>query len=234
MRDQTLNVLLKVIVCGECRVGKTLFCHRLTTNDSDEIGHERFIRRTGSVGFSAVPYEPTIGLDMAVIKRRLSQSTVAKVHLWDTSGDPRFLGIVRSYYKACCAAVIIVDATDRHALRATKKWVDDLRGQRRDDGRSLIIGVFADVGNGVHPSNGELVKYCEKKRIYYAEMKLRQNKNVESSFGMLLSMVYDAYISQGIEVSGVGVLNGGDLANGVHPLIDGHHAPQKPRCCTIL
>lgn len=231
-----------MLVCGECRVGKSLLCHHLSSNDSDEISVDRYIRRTGSVGFSAIPYEPTVGLDMAVLKRRLSSSTVAKIHLWDTSGDERFLGIIRSYYRCCCAAIVVVDASDPDVLKVTKKWVKDLRGQRRQDGRALVIGVFADVSNGVSHEAAGVVKYCEKSGVYYSEVKVRQNNNLEESFGTILNMVYDAYISQGIEVSGVSPIGVETATNGIHPLINRGDGVSQPSgstcmqngCCSIL
>lgn len=251
MKKQTENVLLKMLVCGESRVGKSLMCSRLATNESDDIDASRYVRRTGSVGFSAIPYEPTIGLDMAVVKRRLSSSTTAKVHLWDTSGDERYLGIIRSYYRCCCAAIVVVDMSDGYTYDYVKKWIKDLRGQKRQDGRSLVIAVFADDGNGFHPRNSDVHKYCEKKGVFCGDVKIRQNKNIESCFGIVLSMIYDVYISQGLEMSGIGFLNGsGEYtrssdANGIHPLIDITHSINKQgasgstntcygRCCVIM
>lgn len=247
--QQTENVLLKIIVCGESRVGKSLMCHRLSTNDSDDICESRFIRRTSSVGYSAVPYEPTIGLDMAVLKRRLSTSTVAKIHLWDTSGDDKFIGIVRSYYRGCCAAVVVVDMSDEDARSHAFKWIKDLRSQKRQDGRAIIIAVFGDIGNGIHPKNSDIAKQCEKKNVYYSEMELRQNRNVEMGFGTLLNMVYDTYISQGLEVHGIGAIGGSSntagpvpISNGIHPLLPNNGSSQygtagndqNQRCCSIL
>lgn len=250
MKKQTENVLLKMLVCGESRVGKSLMCSKLATNESDDIDAARFVRRTGSVGFSAIPYEPTIGLDMAVVKRRLSSSTTAKVHLWDTSGDERYLGIIRSYYRSCCAAIVLVDMSDGDTFEYVKKWIKDLRGQKRQDGRSLVIAVFADDGNGIHPRNYDVHKYCEKKSVFCGDVKIRQNKNIESCFGTVLSMVYDVYISQGLEMSGIGFLNGsGEYvrssdADGIHPLIDvthtinnqgtSTHLSSKMRCCVVM
>jgi GTPase SAR1 family protein len=162
MKTEFENVLLKLIVCGDSRVGKSLFCHKIATNDSEEIGKRRYVKRTGNVGFSAVAYEPTIGLDMAIIRRRLSTSTIAKVHIWDTSGDPRYLGIISSYYSSCCAAIVIVNASEEGALESAKRWIKDLRSKSRSDGRSLIVGVFADVSDGKHKHSEDIAKFCDK------------------------------------------------------------------------
>lgn len=243
MKTEIESVLLKLIVCGDPRVGKSLFCHKIATNDSEEIGKRRYVKRTGSVGFSAVAYEPTIGLDMAIIRRRLSTSTIAKVHIWDTSGDPRYLGIISSYYGSCCAAIVIVNASEEGALDSAKKWVKDLRAKKRSDGRSLIIGLFADVSDGKHKRSEELCRFCDKSSVHYFEVQIRQNKNLEESLGTLLNTIYETYITQGLETEGIGLVGSENLntVSGIHPLINrsGDDSPTdrsriQEHCCTIL
>lgn len=243
MKTENESVLLKVIVCGDSRVGKSLFCHKITTNESKEIGERRYVKRTDNVGFSAVAYEPTVGLDMAIVRRRLSTSTIAKVHIWDTSGDERYLGIIRSYYRSCCAAIVVVDASDENALMSTKKWVEDLRSQRRADGRSLIVGVFADIGDGKHRRSEDIGKFCDKSSVHYFEVKIRQNKNLEESLGSLLNTIYETYITQGLDTEGIGLVgfNNSNPTTGIHPLINrvGDDSPSddgrvQDQCCTIL
>jgi GTPase SAR1 family protein len=243
MKTETESVLLKLIVCGDSCVGKSLFCHKITTNDSEEIGKRRYVKRTDNVGFSAVAYEPTIGLDMAIIRRRLSASTIAKVHIWDTSGDPRYLGIISSYYGSCCAAIVIVNASEEGALDSTKKWVKDLRSKSRSDGRSLIIGLFVDVGDGKHKRSESIAKFCDKLSVHYFEVQIRQNKNLEESLGSLLNTIYETYITQGLETEGIGLIgcDNTKMSTGIHPLINrsdddeisSNHRIQN-NCCTIL
>ena len=243
MKTETESVLLKILVCGDSRAGKSLFCHKIATNESKEIGKRRYVSRTGSVGYSATAYEPTIGLDMAIIRRRLSASTIAKVHIWDTSGDPRYLGIISSYYSSCCAAIVIVNASDEGALISAKKWVKDLRSKSRSDGRSLIVSVFADIGDGKHKNSENIAKFCDKASVHYFEVQLRQNKSLEESLGSLLNTVYETYITQGLETEGIGLIgfNKTSSTTGIHPLLnrDSSDSPSvgariQDQCCTIL
>lgn len=243
MKSEFESILLKIIVCGDCRVGKSLLCHKLVTNDSDEIGERRYAGRTSSVGFSAIAYEPTVGLDMAILRRRLSSSTIAKVHIWDTSGDERYLGIVRSYYGSCCAAIVVVDAADESALASAKKWVKDLRSQRRADGRSLIVGVFADVSDGKHRRSEGIAKFCDNSSVHYFEVQIRRNKNLEDSLGSLLNTIYETYITQGLDTEGIGLVGSTSIssATGIHPLLnriddDGPigNPASNSQCCSIL
>lgn len=243
MKKETESVLLKMIVCGDRCVGKSLLCRNIAMNDSKEIGARRYAGRTSSVGFSSVAYEPTIGLDMAIIRRRLSSSIIAKVHLWDTSGDERYIGIVRSYYCNCCAAIVVVNASDENALESTKKWVRDLRSRRRSDGRSLIVSVFADIGNGKHKRSQDIAKFCDESSIHYFEVQIWQNKQLEESLGSLLNTIYETYIAQGLETEGIGLVGCSNIKSttGMHPLINHSSYDStiggsriQDQCCTIL
>jgi GTPase SAR1 family protein len=180
---------------------------------------------------------------MAIIRRRLSTSTIAKVHIWDTSGDERYVGIIRSYYRSCCAAIVVVNASDENALTSAKKWVKDLRSQRRADGRSLIIGLFADVSDGKHRRSEGLGRFCDKSSVHYFEVQIRQNKGLEESLGTLLNTIYETYITQGLETEGIGLVGSENLntVSGIHPLINrsGDDSPTdrsriQDNCCTIL
>ena len=211
-----------MLVCGESRVGKSLMCQKLTATGEDATDVSRLMRRTGSVGFSSIPYEPTIGLDMAVLRRRLSDSTTAKVHIWDTSGDERYMGIVRSYYASCAAAIIVVDMADEDSPNQTQEWLRELQGQRRKDGHSLIIAVFGNTDHGIHPNSVSVHGICNKANVYFHEVKIHGNEGMETGFTELLKVVYDVYVRKGLEVEGIsflGSLSSKSEARGTMPFL---------------
>lgn len=249
-RRSIADVLLKVILCGESRVGKSLMCHHLTTTDEPGVvGFSRPKRRSPK---SSTAYEPTVGLDMAVVRRRVSDTMVAKVHVWDTSGDTKYIGIVRSYYQSCCAAIILVDMADEDAHTHVEKWLKELRNQKRSDGHNLIVSVFANVDDGKNPKNDNIAAQCEKVGVYYREVGVRNNTNVEAGFDDVVKAVYDVYVSRGLEVNGISFLGqhstkfkryGTGTGNGINigniPLVSRRNAmtentPYFDRCCSIL
>jgi hypothetical protein len=136
-----------------------------------------------------------------------------------------------------------VNASDENALTSAKKWVKDLRSQRRADGRSLIVGVFADIGDGKHKRSEGISKFCDKASVHYFEVQIRQNRNLEESLGVLLNTIYETYITQGLDTEGIGLIGCGNAntTTGIHPLIN--HSDDdsaigvsrvEDKCCTIL
>lgn len=202
MTTSKQNVLLKIIVCGECRVGKSLICDHLSNgyNSIQNVRPRNY-------------YEPTVGLDMAIVKRKIKHLNM-KVHLWDTSGDDRYLGIVRSYYHSCCGAIIVIDMSDKDAHQHLKEWMQDLKHMKRKDDAKLIISVFANVENGKHPNN--LTKkhcvedYCLKQNAFYNEIKIANNEGINEMFDKLIEHIYAVYLSKGTRMDGVHYFMDGD------------------------
>lgn len=231
------DVLLKILVCGESRVGKSLMCQLLTSTDVNIS--DIFNDKTGVIGYSSKAYEPTIGLDMAVVKRQLSKNTLAKIHLWDTSGDIRYRGIVRSYFKACCATILVIDMSNEESSSLIKGWIAELRSQERADNQVLIISVFANIENGVHVKNNGISKECQKENVYFNAIRLTKDENIEESFMSLLSIIYTSYVSNGVRVHGIRYENEKENINNKNGNYDSKSEPllnntNNDNCCCIL
>lgn len=204
-KNQKYNVLMKILVCGDCKVGKSLLCQQLSNeNNNGELNH------------ALIPnYEPTVGIDMIVIKRKVDNLNT-KIHFWDTSGDPRYRSIIRSYYRACCAAIIMVDLYDGDTLEILKEWIKDLKGQTRTDNRKLIINVFANTANGINPINvnNTISKFCDKENLIYSEIKLSIDYTVNNEYYVnennyqtltnavdgLVKKIHDLYLSNNMNI----------------------------------
>jgi small GTP-binding protein len=188
------SVLLKILVCGDCKVGKTLLCQQLSNHNTNRELNNPFMEK----------YEPTIGLDMIVIKHKVKNLN-AKLHFWDCSGDDRYRGIIRSYYRACCAAIVVIDMYDEEAEESLLDWIKDLKSQTRMDNKKLVISVFANTANGINSkivkqtdspknSNGKNKKnkknsqtnrikiICEKEQVMYNEIKLSIDYTVNNEY----------------------------------------------------
>jgi hypothetical protein len=136
-----------------------------------------------------------------------------------------------------------VNASEEGALESAKRWIKDLRSKSRSDGRSLIVGVFADVSDGKHKHSEDIAKFCDKSSVHYFEVQIQHNKNLEESLGSLLNTIYETYITQGLETEGIGLIGCNDTnsATGIHPLLNraSDDSPSagvriQDQCCTIL
>jgi small GTP-binding protein len=166
------TILLKIIIVGECETGKSLLSKHLSDNNIIS------------------GYIPTIGLDMYVLRKELYNNINIKIHLWDTSGSPSYLNIIKSYFPACCAGIIIIDLSDENAINHTTKWIKELQNVKRNDNNKILISVFADVSKGVYNKNinSKILNICRKENVRFYEINL-----IEKSDSIILKNTFDDF-----------------------------------------
>ncbi|XP_057371661.1 ras-related protein Rab-23-like [Daphnia carinata] len=113
MREEDLEIAVKVVIVGNGAVGKSSmiqrFCKGVFTRD----------------------YKKTIGVDFL---ERIIEVNCEEVRLmlWDTAGQEEFDAITKAYYRGAQAAVLAFSTVDRvsfDAIRSWKKKVEDECGE---------------------------------------------------------------------------------------------------------
>lgn len=113
MREEDLEIAVKVVTVGNGAVGKSSmiqrFCKGVFTRD----------------------YKKTIGVDFL---ERIIEVNCEEVRLmlWDTAGQEEFDAITKAYYRGAQAAVLAFSTVDRmsfDAIRSWKKKVEDECGE---------------------------------------------------------------------------------------------------------
>ena len=90
---------LKIVIIGECSVGKSSLLLRFTDDSFDQ------------------EMEATIGVDFKV-KMLDKQGNRVKLAIWDTAGQERFKSVTRSYFRGSIGVLICYDIT-REAITLT-------------------------------------------------------------------------------------------------------------------
>jgi len=79
--DEVFDYLFKIVVVGDCGIGKTSLVQRFKS------------------GMFTERYTNTIGVDFAM-KTVLIDGKRIKLQIWDTAGQERFRTITQSYYRS--------------------------------------------------------------------------------------------------------------------------------------
>ncbi|XP_014227760.1 ras-related protein Rab-23 [Trichogramma pretiosum] len=103
MREEELEISLKVVIVGNGAVGKSSmiqrFCKGTYTRD----------------------YKKTIGVDF--LEREIEvEGEDVRLMLWDTAGQEEFDAITAAYYRGAHACVLAFSATDRDSFEAIPSW----------------------------------------------------------------------------------------------------------------
>ena len=91
-------------------------------------------------------YQATIGIDFLSKTMYLEDRTV-RLQLWDTAGQERFRSLIPSYIRDSSVAVVVYDISSKKTFEQTKKWIDDVRGERGNDVIVVLVGNKTDLGD---------------------------------------------------------------------------------------
>ena len=89
-------------------------------------------------------YQATIGIDFLSKTMYLEDRTV-RLQLWDTARQERFRSLIPSYIRDSSVAVVVYDITSQKSFQQTRKWVDDVRGERGSDVIIVLVGNKTDL-----------------------------------------------------------------------------------------
>ncbi|XP_044746642.1 ras-related protein Rab-23 [Coccinella septempunctata] len=103
MREEELEVALKVVIVGNGGVGKSSMI-------------QRYCR-----GVFTKDYKKTIGVDFLERQIEVDGEDV-RLMLWDTAGQEEFDAITKAYYRGAQACVLAFSTTDRDSFEAAHSW----------------------------------------------------------------------------------------------------------------
>ena len=92
------DYLVKVVIIGGCKSGKSELLNRAASNEYQE------------------QYIATVGVDFRMFTTTIHDKVV-RFQLWDTSGSERYRAITRAYYKGASVTLIVVDCTNENAIK---------------------------------------------------------------------------------------------------------------------
>ncbi|XP_065215003.1 ras-related protein Rab-23 [Planococcus citri] len=103
MREEDLEIAIKVVIVGNGAVGKSSMI-------------QRYCR-----GTFTREYKKTIGVDF--LERQIQyEGEDVRLMLWDTAGQEEFDAITKAYYRGAQACVLAFSSTDRGSFEAIHSW----------------------------------------------------------------------------------------------------------------
>lgn len=103
MKEEDLEVAIKVVIVGNGAVGKSSMIQRYCK------------------GTFTKDYKKTIGVDFLERQIEMDGEDV-RLMLWDTAGQEEFDAITKAYYRGAQACVLAFSTTDRDSFEAIHSW----------------------------------------------------------------------------------------------------------------
>ena len=123
--DITEDLFFKIVVVGDCAVGKSNILSRYINN--------QFSKESKS----------TIGVELSSKCFKIDNKVI-KINIWDTAGQERFTSITSAYYKGAKGALIVYDITRQDTFDNIDKWLRERRLKINADSKVFIMGNKSD------------------------------------------------------------------------------------------
>ncbi|KAF2492002.1 ras-domain-containing protein [Mytilinidion resinicola] len=153
----------KLVFLGEQSVGKTSLITRFMYDSFDNT------------------YQATIGIDFLSKTMYLEDRTV-RLQLWDTAGQERFRSLIPSYIRDSSVAVVVYDVTNKKTFENTRKWVDDVRGERGNDVIIVLVGNKTDLNDKREVTTAQGEEEAKKNNLMFIETSAKVGHNVKTLF----------------------------------------------------
>lgn len=153
----------KLVFLGEQSVGKTSLITRFMYDSFDNT------------------YQATIGIDFLSKTMYLEDRTV-RLQLWDTAGQERFRSLIPSYIRDSSVAVVVYDISNAKSFQNTRKWIDDVRGERGNDVIIVLVGNKTDLNDKREVTAAQGEEEAKKNNLMFIETSAKLGHNVKSMF----------------------------------------------------
>uniref|UniRef100_A0A2R5LJC2 Putative gtp-binding protein n=1 Tax=Ornithodoros turicata TaxID=34597 RepID=A0A2R5LJC2_9ACAR len=171
MREEELEVALKVVVVGNGGVGKSSLIQRYCK------------------GVFTAEYKKTIGVDFLERELFLRGQDV-RLMLWDTAGQEEFDALTKAYYRGAQACVLAFSATDRASFRALESW------RRKFEAECgplpmVIVHNKVDLIKEAVVSREEVDEMARRMQLRCFRTSVKENINVDEVFQYLAERCLD-------------------------------------------
>jgi small GTP-binding protein len=110
------------------------------------------------------------------------EDRTVRLQLWDTAGQERFRSLIPSYIRDSSVAVVVYDITNKKTFENTRKWVDDVRGERGNDVIIVLVGNKTDLNDKREVTTQQGEEEAKKNNLMFIETSAKLGHNVKTLF----------------------------------------------------
>ena len=156
--DEDLEVLAKIVLCGDSGVGKTNLLMRYL------------------LGTYQPETKATIGVDFFAKNVVLDDKNV-KIQFFDTAGQEKYRSICSTYFKNVNGIILVYDITDRKSFDSLSEWLETIYRYASDEIVIMLIGNKKDLEEERNITKDEAETYASEKGMFFMETSALRNKD---------------------------------------------------------
>ena len=112
-------------------------------------------------------YSPTFGIDLVTKDCKIGNKDI-RIKIWDTSGDKRYMNLLKGYIPEAQGYIIVYDLTKQDSLIKIKNYFQIINELNKYKRYNLII-----IGNKKDKkviNNNDIINFCEKIKVKHYEV----------------------------------------------------------------
>ena len=172
---KTKTVEAKIVLLGDVSVGKTSIASRYCKNSFNDH------------------HINTIGGAYQQQKVVLSNGSMVKLHIWDTSGQERFRAMTNLYYRDAQVAILTYDITNESSFSSIDFWIQELKYKVENENMLLcLVGNKCDVSSNertITTTKGK--NYAMDNNMIFFETSAKTGEGVKDLFVTIANKVYE-------------------------------------------
>ena len=169
--EENYEVMFKVVLIGDMKVGKTNIVSRYIKNEfnKDSIS--------------------TIGVEFGS-KELVIEGHNVKVQIWDTAGQEKYKSITNAYYKGAKGAFVVYDITNKNSFDNADNWLNNLRASADKKCSIILIGNKSDLEDKREVSIEQGEEKAKNSEIAFMETSALSGDNIDKAFEMMINEAY--------------------------------------------
>ncbi|ESP05283.1 hypothetical protein LOTGIDRAFT_103096 [Lottia gigantea] len=192
MREEDMEVAIKVVVVGNGAVGKSSMIQRYCK------------------GIFTKDYKKTIGVDFLERQIEVNNEDI-RLMLWDTAGQEEFDAITKAYYRGAQGCVLAFSTVDRDSFEAIETWKKKVENEVGEI-NMVIVQNKIDLIDDAVVQDEEAEALAKKLRLRFYRTSVKENVNVDEVF-RYLSEKYIQELSMVSEDDSLPLTIGQDVQN---------------------
>ncbi|CAI2379910.1 unnamed protein product [Moneuplotes crassus] len=119
--EEDIDIIMKVIVVGDGRIGKTNLITRFARNKFSQ------------------EYKKTLGVDFLQTEKFIKEhGQEIQFYIWDTAGQEEYDALTRKYYKGASACILAFSTEDQTSFNNVKRWKEKVDNECGDIAMALV------------------------------------------------------------------------------------------------
>ena len=166
------DLSFKVIVIGDCYVGKSCLTSKATKNIFNSN------------------YNATVGFEFFTFNIKINKKVI-KLQIWDTCGQELYRSLITNFYRNTSLAIIVYAINNRESFNNIDMWLKELRKHASPAVKVILIGNKVDLENDRVITKKEGEEFAKNNNINkFTEASAKTGINTQSTFIEIAYLLY--------------------------------------------